>query len=293
MAANGEIKTIAFVFSGGLSRGSIQVAFASEILKKVGYERLMMISASSIGALNSYAVGVNNIDSLLDFYANLDCDSTRHFMKKIKNDLFNEVFNVIEGEEPAKLNFPVYISATRVFGLVCDYYCLNSMPREDMKNAINASMSFPIINGPIRFNKKLYIDGGATDNVPVLPVTYFNPDMIIILHNYPKYYPPADLFEKMPNSLIVDVDVTLTLPKNFTSYSLAKHQFKEMIRVGKEKGKEFADFMFQDFNRKRIQERIYQFVDKNMDARREKSGDGLMSFVDVINSLYLLKENIV
>lgn len=290
MESKKEIKKIAFVYSGGLSRGSIQLAFASEIIKKIGLERIEVISSSSIGALNAYATSVNNVDELLKFYGNVDCDSTKHFMKKIRNDLFNEVFNRIEGE---KMLIPAYVTGTKVFGLTCDYYCLNSMPREDIKNAVNMSMSFPIINGPLKFNKHYYIDGGATDNVPVLPVTYFNPDMVIILHNYPKYYPPGDLFEKLPNAVIVDVDVTLPLPKSFTSYSLAKNEFREMIRVGKESGKAFANFIFQDFDKEKVEERCHEFVKQNMKARRAKSGDGLMSFVDIINALYRLKENIV
>ena len=290
MAAKKEIKKIAFVYSGGLARGSIQSAFAKQILNKIGYERLLMISSSSIGALNAYATSVGNIDALLDFYKDIDCDSTAHFMKKIRADLFNDVFNHIEGDE---LRVPTYVSGTRVFGLTCDYYCLNKMPREDIKTAINCSMSFPIINGPLRFNRKLYIDGGATDNVPVLPVTYFEPDMVIILHNYPKYYPPGFIYEKFPDAVIVDVDITLPLPKSFTSYSLTKKDFREMIRVGTVTGKEFADFIFEDFDKDNVQKRCYEFMERNMEARRAKSGDGLMTFVDVINALYDLKENLV
>ncbi len=290
MESKKEIKTIAFVYSGGLSRGAIQLGFASEIIKVVGLDKIKVVSASSIGALNSYATSVNSIETLLDFYANIDCNNTRHFMKKIRNDFFNEVFNVIEGD---KMMIPAYVTGTRLFGLTCDYYLLNSMPREDIKGAINMSMSYPIINGPLKFNKHYYIDGGTTDNVPVLPVTYFDPDMVIILHNYPKYYPPSDLFEKLPNAVIVDVDVTLPLPKSYTSYSLAKNQFREMIRVGKESGKEFAEFIFQDFDKEKVQERCRQYTMDHMKARRSKSSDGLMSIVDVINALYRLKENIV
>ncbi len=290
MAEKREIKSIALVYSGGLARGAIQIAFANEIIKKIGYEKVAVISSSSIGALSAYATSVRRMDELMDFYHDLDCDNTSHFMKKIRNDLFNEVYNHIEGE---KLTIPTYVTGTRVFGLTCDYYCLNKMPREDIKTAINCSMSFPIINGPLRFNHKLYIDGGATDNVPVLPVTYFKPDMVIILHNYPKYYPPGDLYNKLPNAVIVDVDITLPLPKSFTSYSLTKMHFREMMRVGKETGKTFADFIFKDFDKEGVQQRCYEFVNQNMKARREKSGDGLMSFVDVINALYVLKENIV
>ena len=123
--------------------------------------------------------------------------------------------------------------------------------------------------------------------------SYFEPDMVIILHNYPKYYPPGFIYEKFPDAVIVDVDITLPLPKSFTSYSLTKKDFREMIRVGTVTGKEFADFIFQDFDKENVQKRCYEFMERNMEARRAKSGDGLMTFVDVINALYDLKENLV
>lgn len=289
--ATQEIKKVAIVFSGGLARGASELAFAREVIKKIGYERICVLSGSSIGSINSYAISVKNYDHMLEFYENLDCDGVRHFMKKIKNDLFNDVFNRIEGD---KMHVPTYVTATTLFGLDCHYFCLNSMPREDIKACVNLSMSFPIINGPLRFKHQLWIDGGATDNVPVLPVTFFDPDMVIIMHCYPKYYPPADLYSKLrKEAIVVDVDVTLELPKSITSFSLSKTDFKDMIRISGEEGKRFAEQIFQDFDMRKVKERCFEYTNSKLEARCIKGGDGLMGFVDIINALYLLKENIV
>ena len=290
MAAQ-EIKKIAIVLSGGLARGASQLSFAREVIKKIGYERICVISSSSIGAINSYAISVKNYDHLIEFYENLDCDGVRHFMKKIKNDLFNDVFNRIEGD---KMHVPTYVTATKLLGIDCHYFCLNHMPREDVKAVVNASMSFPIINGPLRFNHHLWIDGGATDNVPVLPVTYFDPDMVIILHCYPKYYPPADLYTKLrKEAIVIDVDITLALPKTINSFALSKTDFKDMVRISGEEGRIFAEQIFKDFDMKQVKERCFEYTNSKLDARRIKGGDGLMGFVDIINALYLLKDNIV
>ena len=97
MAEKKEIKKIAFVYSGGLARGAIQIAFAKQLIEKIGYDRLLMISASSIGALSAYSTSVKSYDKLINFYTKVDCDSTSHFIKKIRNDLFNDAFNKIEG----------------------------------------------------------------------------------------------------------------------------------------------------------------------------------------------------
>lgn len=288
--ASKEIKKIAIVLSGGLARGAAQLAFAKQVIEKIGYERVCVISGSSIGAINSYACSVNNIDTLLDAYKDLDCDSLFHFMKKIRGDLFNNIFNRIEGEN---LLAPTYVTGTRLFGLDCNYFCLNSMPRSDMKTAVNVSMSFPLINGPLVFNRHLWIDGGATNNVPVLPVTYFDPDMVIILHCYPKYYPPRDIYSKLrEESIVIDVDTTLELPKSISSFSLSKTDFNTMIEVGEEKGKEFAEKIFKDFDIKETKERCFAYTNEHLKKRQDKA-DILMSIVDVLNALYDLKNDVI
>jgi len=286
-----QIKKVGFVYSGGLSRGAGQIAFVKEIIDKIGYDKIEVISASSIGALNAFATSMNNIDELIDFYWNLDCDSTKHFMKKIRNDLYNDVFNRVEGD---KLNFDTYVTGTRMAGLNCEYFCLNKMSRDDIKTVINVSMSYPIVNGPIKFKRRHYIDGGATDNVPVYPLSYYKDlDMILIIHNYPKLYPPEFIYETNPNAVIVDVDVTLPLPKGkFTSFSLTKDSFRAMIENGRKTGKEFANYIFQDMDKDNVQKRCYEFTRANLEARKDKGGDGLMNFVSVLNALYLLKESL-
>ena len=289
--ASREIKKIAIVFSGGLARGAAQLSFAKPIIERIGYDRICVISGSSVGAINSYAVSVKHIDNLTNFYKNVDCDSTLHFMKKIRSNLFNEVYNHIEGE---KLYVPTYVTGTKLFGLDCNYFCLNSMPREDIKKAINVSMSFPLINGPLRFNHHLWIDGGATNNVPVLPTTYFDPDMVIIFHCYPKYYPPRNMYDKLgKDSIVIDIDVTLDLPRDITSFSLSKEDFATMIEVCSKKGQEFADRIFPDFDLKKTKERCYAYTNENLEKRQAKSGDKLMSLVDILNALYDLKNDVI
>ncbi len=289
--ASREIKKIAIVFSGGLARGAAQLAFAKPIIEKIGYDRIAVISGSSIGSFNSYAVSVKNIDKMLNFYSNLDCDSTKHFIKKIKRDLFNKIYNQIEGEE---MFAPTYVSGTRLFGLDCQYFCLNSMSRLDRKAAINVSMSFPPMNGPLMFNHHLWVDGGATDNVPVLPTTYFDPDMVIIFHCYPKYYPPEGIYTKLKeDAVVIDIDVTLELPKTITSFTLSKIDFNTMIDICSVEGEKFAEKVFRDFDIKEVKERCFEYTRSNLEKRREKAGDGLMGFVDVLNALYTLKNDII
>ena len=287
--ANRTINKIGIVYSGGLARGSAQLAFANEIIKKIGYERISVISASSVGSLNAYATGTKRIDQMLECYKDLDFASVRDFISGVRSNQFNLVFNKIEGGD---FICPVYVSGTKIFSFECHYFCLNGMTRTDIKNVINVSMAFPIINGPLRFNRLLYIDGGATDNIPVYPLNYFDVDMIIILHCYPKYYPPIELYNLKPNTVIVDVDVTLSLDKKLTSFSLTKPDFLTMLSAGEEEGKRFADFIFSDFDFKEVRKRCYKYTNDNLHTRFLKNSDGLMSLVDLLNTLYQFKSSL-
>lgn len=286
---NNEVKRIGIVYSGGFSRGAAQLAFAKQIYDKIGPDRICVITGSSIGAINAYATSCGTMEKLIQIYYGFDADSKGQFANRVRNNLYNDIFNEIEGE----MKIPVYVTATAIPSYTCHYFCLNSMPREDLKVAMNSSMSFPFINGPIRFVHKVFTDGGASDNVPVYPLTYFdNLDMIIILHCYPKYYPPIELYQKMPNTIIVDCDVTACLGKNISTYSFTKDSFNLMITKATESGKEFADKVFEDFDKEQVLYRCQEYIKDNLHIRNLKGEDKQMSIVEVMNALYRIKEKL-
>ncbi len=286
--ADQEIKKIALVISGGTCRGAAQIAFANEIIKRVGIERICVVSGTSIGALSTYAVGVNHMEHLIEAYRQLDCDNTRHFVRKIKNDLYNDTFNLIEDD----IKVPTYVCSTRIWGMECNYFCLNHMPRKDLKMAINCAMALPTINGPHRFLRHWWIDGGATDNVPVLPVTYYDPDMVIILHCFSKYYPPQFLFDKLrKDAIVIDVDISLNFPDRWSPFSFSKTDFEYMTEQGKIDGQELVEALFQDFDKENVRQRVYKYINDHMEKRHNKTWNGYMDFVEVLNTLYQIKED--
>ena len=287
MAATTEIKKIALVFSGGLSRGAAHIAFANELVKKIGLDRFCVITGASIGAINAYATSVGHTQDLVDIYGNIDCDNTKQFIKKVKNDFFGETFNSLEDE----IKVPTYVTVTKLVGFDCGYYCLDHMPRKDLKACINSSMAFPIVNGPGKFAGRLVLDGGATDNIPVWPVTYFDPDMVIILHCYSRYYPPEFLFEHLrKDCIVVDVDVSLNFERRMTPFSFSKLDFDCMLKQGAIDGKEFAEKIFEDFNTENVRQRTYRYINEKMEVRRKKNWNGYLELVEMLNALYHIKE---
>ena len=80
------------------------------------------------------------------------------------------------------------------------------------------------------------------------------------------------------------------IDKYVTSFSFSKTDFQDMIKVGERSGKQFADFIFQDFDYDNVQKRVHEYITNHLELRSKKSGDGLMTFVDFTNSLYKLKD---
>ncbi|MFA5283535.1 MAG: patatin-like phospholipase family protein [Bacilli bacterium] len=280
-----QISKIGLVFSGGLARGAAQLSFAKQVIEKVGYERIKVLSASSIGSLNAYSVSCGTYEDMLSFYERFDCDSVKAFKLYIKSRLFNEVFQTVEKEE---MRIPTYVTGTHIFDMDTFYFYLNDMNRSETKSALNISMSFPLINGPRKSKGGMFfIDGGATDNVPVYPMQYFDLDMIIIFHCYPKYRPPRDIIKS--GVIVIDVDVTLSLDKRITSFSFSREAFAEMIEKARLAGKKFADYVFSSFDGSEVEKRCDKYRDQNIEARGIKSKDNLMKLVDILNALYSVK----
>ncbi|HNX16581.1 MAG TPA: patatin-like phospholipase family protein [Bacilli bacterium] len=282
---NRQVKKIGIVLSGGLARGAVQLAFAKQMVEKIGYERLKLLSASSIGSINAYSIACKSYDQMLSLYRKFDIESTKALNLYVRNRLFNKIFNGIESSE---MVVPTYVTGTKLFGLETYYFYLNKMDRNSVRTTLNISMSFPMVNGPHRLHKRtLFIDGGATDNIPIYPMLHEDLDMVIILHCYPKYYPPIKLFSD--KTIVIDVDVTLELDKSITSFSFSKDKLNDMADIGEAEGKRFAENIFSDYDWESIKSRCFAFTNSNIEKRKMKSGDGLMSFADVLNCLFNMK----
>lgn len=288
----GEIKNIGLVLSGGFASGAIQLAFANEIIKKNGRDKIKIISASSIGTINVLSISTNSIDHLLSFYKNQDYDWIKEFRISLKNRLFKTTYNVVVDKN---ISVPFYTSAMRLPQLSTYYfYSDNNTNRKLLRKIINSSMAFPFINEPRRGGGGyVFIDGGSGDNVPVYPLLdYKDLDMILILHLYPRYCPSEfDVLKcKENNIILLDCDVSLNAKKKYSSFDLFRDSFEEMVSSGTKNGQEFADEIFSNLDKDEILNRANGYIRKTCKKRKTRGRDNLLSFVESINFLYNLKE---
>lgn len=284
MVNNMEVKKIGIVFSGGLARGVAQLAFANEIVKQIGIDRIAFVSGSSIGALNAYSLSCGTQEKLLKFYSGSELNSLLSFKKAIKNGLMMDAFKV---GGRAEMRFPTYVSASRLFPLDVYYYNLNCVTKNDLPKILNLSMSFPFLNGPKLFNGRFYLDGGTADNVPIYPAEYFDLDMIIVIHCYPKYYPSSKFLKK--DRIFIDVDCTLEMDRGITPFSIDKYSIDKMISIGSRQGKLFAKEIFKDFDYDNLRQRCFDYTIAHIQKRKEKSA-GMLALVEYANALFSFKD---
>ena len=115
--------------------------------------------------------------------------------------------------------------------------------------------------------------------------------MIIIMHCFSKYYPPQWLYEKVkPGTIIIDFDISLNFPKDFSPFSFSKTDFEYFIEQGTKDGKKFADMIFEDFDTEKVRERCFAYTNSKMEIRKHKYWNGYMHLVEMLNALYQIKE---
>lgn len=276
---------IGLVLSGGFARGAAQEGFLKGLLEEIDRKEIDMISASSIGALNAFGLSTNNMDYLERLYQTSDYLNLRKLKLSLKNHLVDSIIDEMLSIH-REIEIPFYLTGTCMNNLSTHYFLFDSnSDYDELKKVLNLSMAFPIVNGLYKkeFNR-IYIDGGATDNIPVFPFLMHDEDMIIILHCYASYLPPKKLLEK--NHFVIDIDVTTRCEESVSSFSLSKKNLTEMFQDGYEYGREFSRYVFCDKDLEGVKKRGQYFIRQEADKRSKKKPT-FFSLVSFLNKIQL------
>ncbi len=274
---------IGLVLSGGFARGAAQQGFLKAICEKIGRNSISIVSSSSIGCINSLALSANHMDKLEDIYKSIGFKSLKDVKNKLKHNLLKNVINELLTDD-YKLDIPFYVTGTCVNNISTHYFLINQQTSiEQIKTLLDISITFPLVNGIVkkRFNK-FYMDGGATDNIPVAPFLINKVDILLILHCYSSYLPPKEIIDS--TKVVIDVDVTSRC-KNVSSFSLSHKNLSYMYDQGYEYGKLFSEQVFCDNDLEKIKERGQKFI-RDESAIRKKNKPTFFSLVSILNKIH-------
>ena len=150
-------------------------------------------------------------------------------MEKVYNELaLKKGINVI-----GDIKMPLVIPAVDI-SEAKEYIFTNCAPRNNIKDeyiteieigkAIRASSSFPAVFCPCEFKNHMFLDGGALDNIPVLPLKkVFNKKVIAVNFEADKVEKDSDVMDiimktidimgnKISEKSLEQVDLLLTVP---------------------------------------------------------------------------------
>ena len=261
------------VFGGGFARGAAQCGFIKGMMEYIDKNDITLISSSSIGSINALGFSNNKMDYLENTYKTTNIASIKNLRLNLKNKIVDDIINYITADG-IELSIPLYVSGTCLNDLSTHYFYLDQKTDiEEIRKAINITLTFPFVNGLFkRYNKKFYLDGGATDNIPVYPFKYYDVDLLIILHFYPRYTPPVDLIEKRQNTTIIDIDVSAHID-NISTYAFTQSNLNVLFEKGYEQGKRFGEEVLKEYDIKVINEKSKEYMQKELEVRKNRKNN--------------------
>lgn len=236
---------LGLVYSGGLAKGAYQVGFTKALMEFIGPGDINVVSSSSMGMSCAYALSANKLDKLERLWSEIDI---RNGFSTVANLMFGKMLDgkinlLIEQND--SLLFPVYFNICYL-PLKVQYVKLDGKYLDGWRELMCAGMGFPILTGaPIRFNRRLAMDGGAVDNIPLFPLLAKERlDLIIVLH-FDAFYNPSKEFSQ---SVLRVLDFDLSYNNRFVkeSYDLRQSSIRKMIDSGYEYGKFVCNELFRD-----------------------------------------------
>lgn len=222
--------TVALVLGGGGARGFAHLPIL-EMIDELGIP-VDMVLGTSIGAIvgglysSGYSAkeitdlfmttkwsGIFQDESVTSFERLLGSHSTYSspFSVKFGTDLsLNMGAGLLTGQNaysklkemtakiPSYTNFddlPIPFRATAVNLITGELVFYDS---GDLAEVIRASMSIPAVFEPFEIDNKLYVDGGAREQVPIIAAKEMGYDIVIAVDISPRLEESADVFEGVP-----------------------------------------------------------------------------------------------
>lgn len=225
------MKKISVVIAGGSSKGAYQIGFF-KALKKSGLSYYVdSVSATSIGVINAYAFLTDKIDLAEQLWLSLNVNGIWSFRNLIKNNnlLENYLAKLIKVDDSIPCDF--YITLSEMSSMTARYFNLKGEINSLKIELIKTSISIPFLTfEPLRYNSKIYFDGGVTDNIPIIPIANRNSDILFIIHFMPEYQ--INILTKNPNANIVYIDMSKCRDFKHGNFNFKREQVQTMIEEG-------------------------------------------------------------
>lgn len=172
------------VLAGGGGKGAYQVGAFKALWENNIQDYITAVSGTSVGALNAILFAYGDEAAAEDAWRRI---TPKQFLD-INPDMIDfqegmvpregllEILDTYIDLEQIRTNEKsIYVTVTEFDENgsgegTAQYFKLNYMPAEKIKDALLASSALPVIYAPVLIDGKLYRDGGLKDNLPIEPL---------------------------------------------------------------------------------------------------------------------------
>ncbi len=223
--------SLGLVLSGGIAKGAYQIGFLKALSENKSFD-VTAVSAASIGTLNSYAFCTGKLALAEDIWRSVSgCSVSELYLKYLKGKEIYSLVDMIRADDDV-ISAPLYTVCWIPPQPRARYYLINEKPIGNIREYLKASVTVAPIMEPLTINGKCHFDGAIIDNVPLLPLKHYRPDLIISLqfdrfdYAYRSFTPPCPV-------LYVDLQDGHRI---MDSFSLGGNAVDRMISYGYEVG---------------------------------------------------------
>lgn len=279
---------IGIVLAGGMSKGAYEIGCIQAISEYFGRENIKCVSASSIGALVSYAFISNQTDLLVQELKEMDIKQSGKFFPALSG---NPVLNLKMREmvRDVDVSWPhMYATIWNFTERRVDYIPFHTLSREATQNYLSAAVAIPLFNKGIRLNDCTLFDGAFIDNIPVYPLTKEELDYIFCIYFDPQNY----LFEeKSFDEKIIKLN-QFPSEKRWDNFVFDPERVDGMVEFGYRYTTDKIDCVFSENPSHDIKSRIYASnTDTAGKTKYRLTGDVIMTNINRMTGR-LAKRNI-
>ncbi len=222
---------IGIIISGSASRGSYQCGCIQAIHEFFDREQIKIITGSSVGAINAYALASNKVSMLKSWWENCDYPNLLSIVYNVRiNKIVDQMIDSLV-DETDNLDIPLYVTTSCVKKLTLYYWLMHNDYKDWWKGRLRQGMSFPILVPSGKFKKDTHRDGGIFDNVPIWPIVHMEEklDFLLILQTDPKFIVPSIALEH--SNVVYDMTVNAKSIKN-DRFIFKKNQLTSNLNDG-------------------------------------------------------------
>lgn len=282
---------IALVFSGGISKGAYQVGFLKSLFKYVDKEEIKVVTGASMGLLCAYALSADKLDEFEFFWRSVDFGKRSQLFYQVffKKLIRRTIDGFVSFDDELKIPFCFPVCYVPIWNV--KYYWLKGAYNAAWKKYFYAALNYPFLHIlPSVLNKRLAIDGGAADNIPIFPVLHsgaqFVPDggeldLILVLHFDARYDYRRQFATNIP---VLDVDLSICNGFKKRHHDFSAQYIAEMIEQAEIYGNKICEKLFSgDCTKEELQQAIDQIFLEEYSARQKQvSLDRFFSMLNVI-----------